>query len=304
MPMGMPYHLEKGPTLRLLELYLNRSAGEMQQLLDKLRASKGAAAASPKAGLEWILDDPPTVGGQSWWANPQMAARDPQNLGGLTLRNDLITKWFGWTVDTAGVWSGPDPNKPTTGYWIGYRGDVEAIVRRALTWSLELALGLDPGETKRGRPKDPLTIELFWKCPAPWFEAWVVPRRDLRCVTVLLVTPSHLGSNVSETPLATSMVTRPPNSLHPVPSTEADYEVLTTSGSPGASDRRQAMWVVTHADHKTDPNLPKITTNTAATADFLEWGIPQLSIYNGTDPVVIVSPSAPAGGVREDGAVP
>jgi hypothetical protein len=296
----MPYHLEKGPTLRILELHLNRSRDEMRHLLGRLRASQGVGAPAGTDGIDWLVDDPATGGVPSWWSHPAIKARDTET-GGKAIRDQLIEKWFGWKK-AAGGWKPPDPAALTTGYWIAYRGDVEGIVRRALTWTLELALGLEPGDAGPGR-SDPWAIELFWKCPSPWFEAWVVPRPSQRLVTLTLVTPSHRGSNVSETPLAASETTTLAGASHPVPSTQRDYAVLGPTNPPATARRRRAMWVVTHSNHVTDPYLAAITTNTVESADLAEWGIPQLSIYIGTSPVVVVSPSMEAGGVREDGSV-
>jgi hypothetical protein len=296
----MPYHLEKGPTLRILELHLNRSRDEMRHLLGRLRASQGVGAPAGTVGIDWLVDDPATGGVPSWWSHPAIQARDPAG-GGRAIRDQLIEKWFGWSKTTTG-WKPPDPGAHTTGYWIAYRGDVEGIVRRALTWTFELALGLEPGDEGPGHP-DPWTIELFWKCPSPWFEAWVVPRPAQRLVTLTLVTPSHRGSNVSETPLAASETTTMAGLGHPVPSTQRDYAVLGTATPPGAAKRRRAMWVVTHSNHVADTTHPPITTNTVESADLAEWGIPQLNIYVGSSPVVVVSPSMEAGGVREDGSV-
>jgi hypothetical protein len=296
----MPYHLEKGATLRILELHLNRNRAEMRHILGRLRASQGVSAPAGTAGIDWILDDPETGGVPSWWTHAAIQQRDLVT-GGRAIRDRLIEKWLGWSRAT-GNWKPPDPAQPTTGYWIGYRGDVEGIIRRALTWTLELALGLEPGAEGTGRPT-PWTIELFWKCPSPWFEAWVVPRPAQRLVTLTFVTPSHKGSNVSETPLAVSATTMVDGVSHPVPSTEPDYAELGPTNPPGTSTRQHAMWVVTHADHNADTSRPPITTNTAESADLAEWGIPQLNIYVGTSPVVVVSPSMEAGGVRQDGSV-
>lgn len=294
MPIGMPYHLEKGPTLRLLEQHLNGSRQHRRHLLDTMRSA-------PRGDVGWLGDGLPSL-----WSDSRFQSSPAQN-GADTLRT-LKQKWFGYE-EQGSRWR-KTPNRPTTGYWIAYQGDVAEIMRRALTWALELSFGLEPGEKAPGR-FDPLDIELFWKCPAPWFEAWVVhrPVGGTGLVSVVFVTPSHEMSNVSESPIATSRTAMVPGAHHPVPSQQDDYEVL---GRPDpndpvnrprvpASDRRWAMWLVTHENHRSAGEV-QITSNTVF-ADFAEWGIPRLRIYEGEGDVVVVSPSMASGGVKQDGAV-
>jgi hypothetical protein len=213
------------------------------------------------------------------------------------IRKDLVENWFGG--DRA------EPSLPgSIGYWIGYRGDVAEIIRNSLCWAVELALGIPHRSDKTGR-RHPWPIELFWTCPCPWFESWVVVRPN--SVTVVFMTPSHQGSNVSETPVATSATTRPHDPGHPIPSYEDDYQRLGAANAlprrprVAAHTREFATWVVTHKDHKIAKGSPIVTTNTAVLADFAEWGIPQLCPYQGVGGITIVSPSFPAGGVHHDG---
>lgn len=299
MPGGMPYHLEKGPTLRIVEQYLNGGQPVMRQLLNVLRNSVGT--------LDWIEN-----GLTSLWDAPQFSG-SPSGSGAAA-RDEIVTKWFGYSNP-----AGPKDPGTTTGYWIAYDGDVAEIVRRTLCWALEVSLGLEPADNGAGRPV-PWPIELFWKCPVPWFEGWVVTRpapgghASACCgatgtVTVVFMTPSHVGANVSESPIATSATAQPDPTKHPVPSWQDDYEVLGEAvplpGRPRvrAVDRPHATWVVTHANHLTDQGNVIITSNTAEPSDFADWGIPQLSIYRGDGDVVVVAPSLPAGGVTFDGSV-
>jgi hypothetical protein len=120
---------------------------------------------------------------------------------------------------------------------------------------------------------------------------------------VTLMTPSHRGSNVAESPVAWSSKVKPIGFSHPIPSTQPAYEVLQNNGSPGRQNREYATWVVTHMNHQVDHVHSKVTTDTVTSADFAEWGIPVLSIYQGVGGPVIVSPSLPAGGVLADGSV-
>lgn len=288
MGEGMPYHLEKGPTLRTIEKRINgySDRASRQGLLNRMRNG---------VQVGW-LDAIPNL----WDAYPMTKApRDPEI--------HVIEDWFGYEDPTVTRTWQPGPG-PTTGYWIGYKGDVNTIVRTAIQWALEVSLGNQPPGSGSNNPP-PLPIELFWKCPSPWFEAWVV-RRPVglgASVSVLFLTPSHRGANVAESPIATSPITHPDGSAHPVPSTEDDYFAFTPGVGQAVGSqagRSYAMWVVTHQNHVTDPQVrEQFGGNTAAPGDFNDWGVPYLNVYRGIDPVVVVSPSSNAGGVRKGGQV-
>jgi hypothetical protein len=307
MPQLMPYHLEKGPTIRLIEQHLNGTADEMRAMLDTLRASAGS--------VDWVTHAIPGL-----WDDEQFA-RSPLGSG-QAVHDELIRNWLGFETGgtgQAGTWA--PAGGDTTGYWVAYRGDVNEIVRRTLQWALELALGIPADADEPGRD-EPWPVEIFWKCPTPWFEGWVVTRptgepgggrasrrRDPRgLVTVIFMSPSHLGANVAESPIAHDATTFPPGATHAVPSWQDDYEVLgephplPNRPSVPAHERSWSTWIVTHGDHVTTGAV-EVTTDTTAAADFADWDIPQVGIYAGQGDIVVVSPSVPAGGVPEDGAL-
>ncbi len=311
MPPGMPYHLEKGPLQRILEGYMNTDRKTMRKRIEKLRRSKNS--------IKWLTE------GILGSLTSQTQSGAPPNWK-QELIDHLMGDWFG-CVPTSTGWQrqdmAKDPRQPelskTTGYWVAYRGNVAEIMRQALLWAMELSLGLSPGEDGRGRWW-PFKIEIFWKCPTPWYEMWVV-RRPLHVpplrrgiITVIMMTPAQLGANVAERPIAEHPKTKPYGlqTPHAVPSWQDDYERLgevwpanrQPTGRPRvkAVDRQYAMWVVTHANHVKTGTL-QVTDDTRGPADFWDWGIPQLRIYRGVDDVVIVSPSMPAGGVTHDGRV-
>jgi hypothetical protein len=319
---GMPYHLEKGPLLCVFEKYLNGDRATMAATLEVVRKSEREDT------LEWIVSSP------LWTDSAFGIGLAPT---GDAMRTRLLEEWFGLEKDTAtGNWREPVPAPATTGYWIGYKGDVARIVRRAVLWALELALAVG-SETKTAHP-EPWPIEIFWKCPAPWFEAWVVsrkvPRTDTGLVSLVLVTPSHRGADVAFSPIARSAVATPNPATHPVPSWQDDYEVLSFApgaGSPTsephpvvtfprrprvpARERDYATWVVTHRNHHI-PGQSKVPaepspealrrlqqTNTFGPIDLLDFDlpIPQFTEWEGIDDIVIVAPSMAAGGIKHDG---
>jgi hypothetical protein len=302
MGEGMPYHLEKGPLLRIIERNLNADRPTMQAMLGTLQA----AIATNSESMDWL--DAATA----LWSDPGF--NKPLSPPGAQMRERIITEWFGYESNGSGGWRRPPVPPPTTGYWIGYRGDVHAIVRRAFAWAIELALGTGAKEHAQ-----PWPIELFWKCPAPWFEAWVVSRPAAGgtsgLVTVVLVSPSHRAAVVADSPIAHSDTASPSWAQHPVPSWEDDYEWLGQVTHPvadrprvkPATDRDFAMWVVSQREHVRFGNVPRSEQarqeDTRVGAPFSQWWIPQLAMYEGRGDVVVVAPSMAAGGVKHDGTV-
>ena len=292
MGNGMPYHLEKGPLLRIIERHINGDRSAMETRLQRLNDRT-------LPPLAWL------AGTGALWGN---AAFDkPGAQPGPTVMENIATEWFGYSRDPQGNWQPPNPAAETTGYWIGYKGDVEDIVRGALAWALELALA--KGGNAVGAP---WPIELFWKCPTPWFEAWVAVRpgadESSGSVTVTFMSPSHHGAIVARSPIATSPVASPPGCSHPIPSTQDDYELLGQHPHPvkhrprvAATSRRYATWVVSQEEHDIEGIPPDMFT--AIAAEFGELRIPQLARWTGVGNVVVVAPSMAAGGVKHNGGV-
>jgi hypothetical protein len=306
MGNGMPYYLEKGALLRIFENYVNGNRRSVEAKLDVLQNSER------NDSLDWIL-----TGTSNLWTDPAFT-KGPYT--GAQYRDRILTEWFGYEQDRAGNWSRPQPPPATTGYWIGYRGDVHQIVRRAFIWALELAL--ETGSAVPGNT-DPWPIEIFWECPIPWFEAWVVsrkvPKTDIGLVTLILLTPSHRNAVVARSPIATSATTMPPGAQHPIPSTQDDYELLKFPHPPRvkspvsqppptravpARKRDYATWVVTHAQQiSLNGTRSEAQQNTAGPHEIGDLQIPQLAEWEGTGDVVVVSPSMAAGGIKHDGSV-
>jgi hypothetical protein len=294
MSGGMPYHLEKGPVLTLIETYINKPQPGKRQVLSALRQAESSAPASPK----WVLDALPTL-----WSDPAFV-----KVPGIT--DHIIEHWFG--LEKQGTeWVAPSPPKPTTGEWLDYKGDVHTIVRRTLRWALEVSLGLMPGDNGPGRPH-PAPIELFWLCGLQWFEGWVVQRptgNGGRTVTVIFVTPTHLGAEVAKSPIAHVAKTMSGTSAHAAPSKENDYEVVMFPPDPAvapppprpkAVDRPYGTWVVTHSNH-VRPDELKNNSEPSVMGGVTDP--PTLAEYTGVDPVVVLSPSVPAGGVPYNGVI-
>jgi hypothetical protein len=171
---GMPYHLEKGPLLSVLDAFCNK--GSDARLVTALVNLRNGAR----------LTD--------------IGAFDSPNLYHPTFPFP-----FGSKADLVGHfekhWLGKGSlNSATagkqTGHWQFYKGPVETIMRETLIRALELALGVphDPLD-KTPTPTRHWTIDFWWKCPQPWFEGWVTWRNATTGgkVTVIFATPSDDG---------------------------------------------------------------------------------------------------------------
>jgi hypothetical protein len=258
----MPYTLEKGPYFSVVEDFANDDPARMVTALKHLRG--GGRISAIQALDSTTLD-----------AGPYTA---PQ------LRDHIETHWFGAVKGTSGQWSKQPPfdpqHHPNTGFWQEWYGDAEGVLREGLIRALEVALGVRHGEDPGSRIPRSWRLEVFWRCPIPWFETWVTWRqhgngpRDGQ-VTVLISTPGH-GHPVKNTPVRQNEPANSGYQLNPV----------NTGGAP------QGMWVVSQAYHRPWPKQITVESGLG------EWTFPAQGLgYVSQGPVVVVSPPEREGGV-------
>ena len=315
MSGSMPYHWEKGVLNLLLEKSLNGRAGppeasrreEMGRILDALR--------EPSHPPNWVLGVLPQFERDTSMAPIRHAAT------GRAVLDHFAEHWLGMDFDRDLDRWVPGARSDRTGWWLAYKGDVSEIVRQALIFALELALGLGHGAAlTTGPDADPHVIELFDVCTFPWFEAWVVHRPTggdqpgRKLISVCFLTPSHVGSQVAKQPIATEASAAAGADQRAVPSFEDDYDELLNPywardlpladhrPRKKATERSYATWVVTHRRHQ--PAEPLTIGDTARPSAFGDWSPPRMNVWEGVDDVVIVSPSLAAGGVTHDGELP
>jgi hypothetical protein len=275
---GMPYHLEKGVMFSAFEDFLNRphpASGKPPMAVRALRALR-----DPNRPLtDTILFKSSTV---------HRSAPPPPPITEQTWIDHLRGHWFGEQKQPEGTWlPAPEPVPgASTGYWIAYAGNVEAIVRETLRRALEVALDVDHDEHVPDEPARHWPIEIFWKCAQGWFEGWVTwrrtgaGRRDGQ-VTVIVATPGHPGHPVQLSPLA--------QAGH----NTADYELNPPSCTVNGQERQQGKVVVTHRNHlKTGPQTTTVPSKKG------DWSPPLLSQICGQGPIVAVSISERDGGVK------
>jgi hypothetical protein len=327
---GMPYHLEKGGWLEVLEDYLNGAPGRSEKILallrdPQIRVSDTGFLQSPSLDKDPDYETVPKRVGhlrRDWfgYVGEDLVPEEPQDpfLDQLQRRldaEDLGDLEFGGIPADECQWQNvldfltaiaPHAhslrNWPVTGFWVQYFGNVEEIVRQTLIRTIELSLGLEHGEdVPSGGPRRVLPVELFWKCPQRWFEGWVTWRWDethgTGQVTTIFATPGS-GKPVLQNPLDGRDAKASPSSL------------VTTAGQipvgPGPSSGRanpgqaaKGMWVVTHQHHLEMPDLPDHFPSASG-----DWAIPEFGpTYVGLCDVVCVEPSEQDGGVNPYGRV-
>jgi hypothetical protein len=278
----MPYHVEKGPYLSVIEDYANQTGApsyhHAASALVALRSLTGANAAGAAAGLAAMA---PLLS-----ANIQTPPPDPSHPA-WKVADVIRSDWLGMSQDATGNWVpqqsfGSAPNDHT-GYWYAWYGDAAGILCQTFISALEVSLGLPPGGPVPSNqaalaswvPEHHWPIDLVWKCPQPWFEGWIVWREigtgfGQGQVTVIVATPGN-GAQVSNTPYLPGASTLNPS-----------Y----------AAGETQGVWVVTHLNNNPVP-MSTIAPSPAGTGAHPTFG----ATVRSTGPIVVVSPHEKVGGV-------
>jgi hypothetical protein len=280
MPGGMPYQLEKGPYFAVAESMLG-FGGNCDERLELLK-------------LMLRGDDPntfPTLNSRTLDApgNPRVPDATERYV-------HMNIHWFGrqqpggpgtqWIDQDAFDINDPKP----TGYWRQWYGQAGKIVADTFIRAVEVSLGIDHVAPGKQPDIDSLVatrcwpIEVFWRCPAPWFEGWVTWRRepdDSGHVTVHLHSPSHCGSALLLSPVRQS----------------PDNQVLDYKDEPVSSAADRGMWVIAHKE-QVQHNLYAVTEPSPPGA----FPLPQFGPFvESRGDIVCVQPNEPDGGVRGQG---
>jgi hypothetical protein len=300
----MPYHLEKGHYLLLLEETLNEGIDAVVDDDTETDFPGLARRRSMLAHMRGVVARPcdpvngeSEVGGVLSWPGFMKDADV-----GFGISKIILEDWFGYRIRNNGTLdTKPRANKPT-GMWDGYQGNVERIIANTLVRTIEVSLGLEHGAPiPTGAPARSWPIYFFFKCQQPFFEGWVswqchsANRRAAGQVTVIFATPGH-NHPVSDHPVPIDT-----NGDHKddfVSTLRNDGEFLKNPTQAPAQDAtgkpHQGVWVVTHTDHK------KLNVfDTSVPSGYLEWGPPLLPIIAPETfaDVVTVQPAALSGGI-------
>jgi hypothetical protein len=273
----MPYVLHKGAYFEVVESILSDPSERLERL-DALRAN---VPLWELCGFDSTnLGTPPNNAGVG-------GTGDRMRPGDRVAH--MAKDWFGMT-NAGGRWV-KQPQRFPTGFWTGFQGDPELILREGMIRAIEVSLDLEPGGTLDdlcavGRM---WPIDLYWICQSPVFQCWVLWRQADDSaeghVTLLITTPAATGY-----PL-TSKITRPVST--PPPYTDPEYA---SPPPPLARRNRQGMWAVGH-----EAFTPSIVPGTVPTplGDIAE----PVLVWRAVDQtkVVCVSPAEWEGGTLHAG---
>jgi hypothetical protein len=255
----MPYNLERGPYLAMLEDLINR---DPWRCLDSLRDQQKPVTA--------LLRDPPVP----------IAHGPYRDTAGLA--DHIDSDWFGIKPD------GADAN-PTSRYWYYWRGDAQAIVRETMIRAIEVALGLDHGESARTAASRRWHVSLLTACGIRWLEGWISwrqvgPEPDNGHVVVFFLTPTH--GKPAEATLLRPTASAPGEPHRP-------YAV-----NPTRAEGDQGLWAVgTVLERRVDP-----APTSAQWVKAGQFPRPHLGpTYVGEGGVVVVAPPEDQGGVLPEG---
>jgi hypothetical protein len=287
--MPMPYTLTKGTLFKVLEQTLN---------------PQSPAARTVRNNALQDLKDGVRITSIPWVANgPGSAVPVP----GGSLATRMERDWFGSTPTNSGGWADqPAYNHQPTGYWVGYYGNVEAVLREGLIRAIEVSLGLTHGQVPPGTTPREWPVEVNWKCPNPYFEVWIGWRKhgggpkDGQ-VNMTICTPPDKNNRLVTKP---QFPPKPPSGL-------SDQDPLPV---PETANESQGMWLVAHGEHEQltvdqfvdvpggsvlDQMLDEV--GTLAGLSKTTWAIPMPTTFwrdsNTPNDVIVVAPPTWAGGV-------
>jgi hypothetical protein len=257
----MPYNLEQGPYLAMLEDLINKNP---VRCLNSLRD-----AGQPVTD---ILRNP----------SIDIPGRNHPHQTTAALADHIDKDWFGIKPGSQ--------SDPTSRYWPYWEGDAQGIVRETIVRAIEIALGLDHDDAAPEELPRQWHVSLLTACGIRWFEGWVSWRRvgdgaGDGHVTVFLLTPSH-GK-----PAEPSLL-RPSDSSRQTPPGEP-YQV-----NPTRAEGAQGLWAVgALLEYRRDPESGAAKWLPPGEFPRPHLG----PTYVGMGDIVVVAPPEAQGGVLADG---
>ena len=273
----MPYYLEKGPPWSVVESVAGTSKRELYEQLLILRDKR-----RPITDLKAFSSSTLNAGPDDTY--PKRAGHFRRHWMGYTKGPKGWRKQPSYKqakADAVKKFGRPDV-EPWTGWWTGYFGDVEGILRETFSRAIEIALGIDHdrdlAQPSRAPRLWPITIVM--KCPTPWFEGWVTWRKlgTNGHVYVHLLIPNHYRANVLTSPLQGRNL--------------PDFEI-----DPQKAVGDNGMWVISEQQKTFCP--PPASSSGTKTSEFPHPGLGPTWVGSGK--VCVVNPAEADGGVLHDG---
>ena len=253
----MPYVLDTGPYLSVLEGRVNDPA-RRTSILTSLRNGDPLATI---AGLDSTTLD----------ADGKLPHE----------RVEILNQcWFGMSSPSPGRWT-KQPNAFPTGFWQGYQGDPEAILREGLIRAIEVAYGIDHGIDPSAHSRE-WPVAITWICQGPFFQCWVS----------WMKASSGTGGHVALT------ITTPAAKGLPV-----DHKITRSTMKPeyacpppaNAYAAARGMWVLGHEDYDKSIQFSFVGSNYGAILE------PRVQWKRKKTDVVCVAPAEWEGGVLASG---
>jgi hypothetical protein len=257
----MPYVMDKGPYLSVLEDKLVDPSKRAQFLA----SLKGPTLLSSLVGLNSTSLD-----GDGNRPDQRVAV--------------LNQKWFGMQLE-GGNWV-KHLNDFPTGFWQGYQGDPEAILRAALIRAIEVSLGVDHGANPIARTRN-WPIEISWVCQGPFFQCWVGWQESPVTaggghVTLTITSPAAEGLPVN--PKITRTNVKP------------EYE---KDPANNAGNAARGLWVFGHEDYTKTIRYSTIGSGIGSPRNLIQE--PHVEWRRTSTDVVCVAPAEWEGGVLAAG---
>lgn len=295
----MPYAMDKGPYLSIMEDFVNGNRTRARLALETLRDTT-----VPVADLAVLSDSDSISGGplsaeqMRWHVNADWFGRvEKKDATGTTMKNAAgKTLW-----DEQPAFS-PQTNT-YTGFWEHWYGDAEGVYRETMIRALEVGLGCEHGKPiPTGKGSRHWYGSIYWNCPHPWYEGWVMWKRFNNSargghITVIINTPAHrprLDERASDSErIHTGELSNTPYKLGPNPERLRPYEK-----NPTKAEGAHGMWVVSHElNQEWTPN-----PGDAKTSPQNGWRPPTLGKpYRSVGNIVTVSIAEADGGVLPEG---
>ena len=275
----MPYFVEKGVLFSVVDSYFDNRANKIS-FLQHLRTGgnlwDGGALDQSELPAETGVADTAAV-----------RAHVHDHWVGTSTWAVLKPLWDAWAAAPAGT---PQPVGAAVGWWLGWVGDVDAIMRQTFVRAIEVSLGIASGASPVNSPRN-WPIDFMFVCAAPIFQSFLTwrehgPAKKAGQVSVMVSTPMF------ELPPPAVHVGLYPGALPAADRRTGEYKLNPGTNSADVLVPR-GFWVIGH-ESLVGHAPPSTALNPVGS-----WAMDPMHISEG--PVVTVRPLELDGGTRSIG---